>query len=31
MELHWTLVLHSALFSDDPLEQLKLTRYTQRM
>ena len=27
MELHWTLVLHSALISDTPIEQLKLARY----
>lgn len=27
MELHWTLVLHSALTSDLPMDQLKLARY----
>ena len=28
MELHWTLVLHSALTSDDPIEQMKSIRYS---
>lgn len=27
MELHWTLVLHFALTSDLPVEQLRLARY----